>query len=152
MVGSDDRASYEGETFTGRPTRDLIPPAEESQQTPGIDEVNESQGQHPAVRCQNCNLTARSITGGRLWCPRCRRAVGSRALGTPILGLLVMMLAVVALLFAGALYLDGTFDRRLYQLGLNWEPCTEQSFWRQTLCGNQLPATNGVREELESLF
>ena len=67
-----------------------------------------------------------------------------------------MMLAVAAFLWAGAFYFAGTFDRSLYQLGLNWESCAAQSSGNQPLCGDQLAAgisaSNGVREELESLF
>ena len=156
MVESDNRTSYQGENFTGRPTEEPLPPAQESQQTPGKDEVNEPQEQHPAFRCRFCNLKARMVTGGRLWCPQCRQVVGSWSQGAPIFGLFVIILSIAALLFAAAFYITGTFDHNLHSFGLNWEPCAAQSSGKQTLCGDQLPAgtsaSNGVREKLENLF
>ena len=161
MVGSDDRALYQGENFTGHSTQKSLPPAQESQQTPGKDEVNESQDQHPAIRCPNCNITARKVTGGRLWCPRCRQVVGSqvvgsRSQGAPILGLLVIVLFIAALFLAGGFYATGTFDHNLNSFGLNWEPCAVRWHDGKTICGEELSAGasahNGLREKLESLF
>ncbi len=156
MVGSDDRASYQGEFFTGRATQKSVPPAQESQQTPGKDEVTESQQQHPAFRCRYCNFTARKVTGGRLWCPRCRQVVGSRSQGAPILGLWVIILSIAALFLAGGFYVTGTFDHNLYSIGLNWEPCAVKWLQGQTICGEELSAGtsahNGLREKLESLY